>query len=97
MKFIHRQIHRNSATDRMHPLVRLAALGICGFLILSAFLPTVAAVGTAVGTSYETDRVQTNFEDTAVAVPSTILGETRILHPADISSFDVGVMATASS
>ena len=96
MKFIHRQIHRNSATDRMHPLVRLAALGICGFLILSAFLPTVAAVGTAVGTSYETDRVQTNFEDTAVAVPSTILGETRILHPADISSFDVGVMATAT-
>ena len=96
MKFIHRQIHRNSATDRTHPLLRVAAWGMCGLLMLSAFLPTVAAAGMTVDISYESAYVQTESEDVTIAAPSSILGETRILHPAKISSLEVGMMATAT-
>ena len=96
MKFIHRQIHRNSATDRMHPLIRMAAWGMCGLLMLSTFLPTVAAAGISVETAYESAHAETHTEDVNMAVPSTILGETRVLHPAKISSLEVGIMATAT-
>ena len=76
--------------------MRMAALGVCGFLMLSTLLPTVAAAGMTVDISDGAVFVQTGSENLDIEVPSTILGETRILRPAEISSFDVGVMATTT-
>ena len=74
----------------------MAALGVCGFLMLSTLLPTVAAAGMTVDISDGAVFVQTGSENSDIEVPSTILGETRILRPAEISGFDVGVMATTT-
>ena len=84
MKFIHRHIHRNSATDRMQPILRMAALGLSGLLLLSAMLPTVAAAGNSpipenTGSEAPTVEVETS---------PTILGDTGILWPADLTSLE---------
>lgn len=44
MKFIHRHIHRNSATDRTQPYLRMAAVGLAVLISIPVILPAAAVI-----------------------------------------------------
>lgn len=92
MKFTNRHIHRNSATDRTSLLPRMAALILSALITLPAAIPAVAALSAEPQTF--SNLQDTATEATAVEIPTTIIGNSRILDPAEPESMASELVAT---
>ena len=99
MRFSFTSIHRSSATDRTPLLARMAAVTLSALMLISAALPTVAALS-----SDENRDVIIGAENNAtqnaaareadIHIPATLLGTGSILTPADPESIATELVET---
>lgn len=93
MKFTIPHIHRNSATDRIPLLPRMAAIVLSALVTLPALVPAVAALS-----SYDREdfTLQTETEQTeaSVEIPSSIMSDSGIRTPAEPESLAEELTAT---
>ena len=89
MKFTITHIHRNSATDRTHPVIRAGAAILSALLLATVTVPTVAAL------SYpQADGMTENIpsQTAEITVPATLVSNRGILSPADPESMAIGLV-----
>ena len=89
MKFTITHIHRNSATDRTHPVIRAGAALLSALVLATVTVPSVAAL------SYpQADGMTENIpsQTAEITVPATLVSSRGILSPADPESMAVGLV-----
>ena len=91
MKFTITHIHRNSATDRTHPLTRAGAAILSALLLATVTVPSVAALS-----AFPTDGMieETSPQATEITVPSTLVSDWGVLSPADPESIATELVRT---
>ena len=89
MKFTITHIHRNSATDRTHPVIRAGAALLSALVLATVTVPSVAAL------SYpQADGMTENIpsQTAEITVPATLVSSRGILSPADPESMAIGLV-----
>ena len=91
MKFTITHIHRNSATDRTHPVIRGGAAILSALLLATVTVPSVAALS-----AFPTDGMmeETSPQATEITVPATLVSERGVLSPADPESIATELVET---
>ena len=91
MKFTITHIHRNSATDRTHPVIRGGAAILSALLLATVTVPSVAALS-----AFPTDGMieETSPQATEITVPSTLVSDWGVLSPADPESIATELVQT---
>lgn len=91
MKFTITHIHRNSATDRTHPVIRAGAAILSALLLATVTVPSVAALS-----AFPTDGMieETSPQATEITVPSTLVSDWGVLSPADPESIATELVRT---
>ena len=91
MKFTITHIHRNSATDRTHPVIRSGAAILSALLLATVTVPSVAALS-----AFPTDGMieETSPQATEITVPSTLVSDWGVLSPADPESIATELVRT---
>ena len=91
MKFTITHIHRNSATDRTHPVTRAGAAILSALLLATVTVPSVAALS-----AYPADGMmeETSPQATEITVPATLVSERGVLSPADPESIATELVET---
>ena len=91
MKFTITHIHRNSATDRTHPVIRGGAAILSALLLATVTVPSVAALS-----AFPTDGMieETSPQATEITVPSTLVSDWGVLSPADPESIATELVRT---
>ena len=91
MKFTITHIHRNSATDRTHPVIRGGAAILSALLLATVTVPSVAALS-----AFPTDGMmgETSPQYTEITVPATLVSERGVLSPADPESIATELVET---
>ena len=91
MKFTITHIHRNSATDRTHPVIRAGAAILSALLLATVTVPSVAALS-----AFQTDGMneETSPQATEITVPATLVSDWGVLSPADPESIATELVRT---
>ena len=91
MKFTITHIHRNSATDRTHPVIRAGAAILSALLLATVTVPSVAALS-----AFPTDGMieETSPQATEITMPATLVSERGVLSPADPESIATELVLT---
>ena len=91
MKFTITHIHRNSATDRTHPVIRGGAAILSALLLATVTIPSVAALS-----AYPADGMmeETSPQYTEITVPATLVSDRGVLSPADPESIATELVET---
>ena len=91
MKCTLNHIHRNSATDRTHPLTRAGAAILSALLLATVTVPSVAALS-----AFPTDGMmeETSPKATEITVPPTLVSDRGVLSPADPESIAADLVQT---
>ncbi len=91
MKFTITHIHRNSATDRTHPVIRAGAAILSALLLATITVPSVAALS-----AFPTDGMieEASPQATEITVPSTLVSDWGVLSPADPESIATELVQT---
>ena len=91
MKFTITHIHRNSATDRTHPVIRGGAAILSALLLATVTVPSVAALS-----AYPADGIieDNSPQATEITVPATLVSDRGVLSPADPESIATELVET---